>query len=204
MIVAEMANKFDTVGIDMIAMNVNDAICIGAEPVALVDYLAVGHITEEIAEQIGKGLNEGAKEANINIVGGETATLPDMIKGIDLAGTVLAIVKKDEIITGKDVKPGDVIVGLRSSGIHSNGLSLARKVFFDIAKMNVYDKLSYGKTIAEELLTPTRIYVKPVLEMVRDKDIKVKGLAHITGGSFRKLKRLNDKVTYYIDNLPEP
>ncbi|AIJ06443.1 phosphoribosylformylglycinamidine cyclo-ligase [Methanocaldococcus bathoardescens] len=204
MIVAEMANKFDTVGIDMIAMNVNDAICIGAEPVALVDYLAVGHITEEIAEQIGKGLNEGAKEANINIVGGETATLPDMIKGIDLAGTVLAIVKKDEIITGKDVKPGDVIVGLRSSGIHSNGLSLARKVFFDIAKMDVYDKLSYGKTVAEELLTPTRIYVKPVLEMVRDKDIEVKGLAHITGGSFRKLKRLNDKVTYYIDNLPEP
>lgn len=129
MIVAEMANKFDTVGIDMIAMNVNDAICIGAEPIALVDYLAVGHITEEIAEQIGKGLNEGAKEANINIVGGETATLPDMIKGIDLAGTVLAIVKKDEIITGKDVKAGDVIVGLRSSGIHSNGLSLARKVF---------------------------------------------------------------------------
>ncbi|AEF96117.1 phosphoribosylformylglycinamidine cyclo-ligase [Methanotorris igneus] len=201
MIVAEMAKKFDTVPIDMIAMNVNDAICIGAEPVALVDYLAVEDIDEEIARQIGKGLNEGAKEANINIIGGETATLPHMIKGIDLAGTVLAIVRKDQIITGKDIKPGDVIVGLRSSGIHSNGLSLARKVFFEIAGMDIHDELPHGKTIAEELLTPTRIYVRPVLEMI--KKVKVKGLAHITGGGFRKLRRLNKNVAYIIDNLPE-
>ncbi len=201
MIVAEMANKFDTVAIDMIAMNVNDAICIGAEPIALVDYLAVGYITEEIAKQIGYGLNKGAEEANINILGGETATLPDMIKGIDLAGTVLAIVKKDEVITGEKIEEGDVIVGLRSSGIHSNGLSLARKVFFDIAKLKLEDKLSYGKTVKEELLTPTRIYVKPVLEMI--KNVNVKGLAHITGGSFRKLRRLKNMV-YYIDNFPEP
>jgi phosphoribosylformylglycinamidine cyclo-ligase len=202
MIVAELANKFDTVPIDMIAMNVNDAICIGAEPVALVDYMAVESISEDIAEQIGRGLNEGLKESNINLIGGETATLPDMVKGIDIAGTVLAIVKKDEVISGKDVKKGDVIIGLRSSGIHSNGLSLARKVFFDIAKMDVHDKLSYGKTVAEELLTPTRIYVKPVLEMI--KSLNVKGLAHITGGGFRKLIRLNKNVVYYINNLPEP
>ncbi|WP_456418651.1 phosphoribosylformylglycinamidine cyclo-ligase [Methanocaldococcus infernus] len=202
MIVAEMANKFDTVPIDMIAMNVNDAICIGAEPIALVDYLAVGHITEEIAKQIGEGLNRGAEEANINIVGGETATLPDMVKGIDLAGTALAIVEKDKIITGEKVREGDVIIGLRSSGIHSNGLTLARKIFFDIHKMDVNDRLSYGKSIKEELLTPTRIYVKPVLEMI--KKVEVKGLAHITGGTFRKLRRLNKNVIYHIDNFPEP
>jgi phosphoribosylformylglycinamidine cyclo-ligase len=202
MIVAEMANKFDTVPIDMIAMNVNDAICIGAEPVALVDYMAVEDINEDIARQIGKGLNEGLKESNINLVGGETATLPDMVKGIDIAGTVLAIVKKDEIISGNDIKKGDVIIGLRSSGIHSNGLSLARKVFFEIGKMNINDKLPHGKTIAEELLSPTKIYVKPVLEMI--KTINVKGLAHITGGGFRKLIRLNKNVIYLINNLPEP
>ncbi|WP_423793200.1 phosphoribosylformylglycinamidine cyclo-ligase [Methanocaldococcus indicus] len=201
MIIAEKAKKFDTVAIDMIAMNVNDAICIGAEPVALVDYLAVGYIDEEIAKQIGEGLNKGAEEANINILGGETATLPDLINGIDLAGTVLAIVKKDAVITGEKIEEGDAIVGLRSSGIHSNGLSLARKVFFDIAKMKLDDKLSYGKTLKEELLTPTKIYVKPVLEMI--KKVNVKGLAHITGGSFRKLRRLKSMV-YYIDNLPEP
>ncbi|WP_459201112.1 phosphoribosylformylglycinamidine cyclo-ligase [Methanococcus sp. CF] len=201
MVVAEMANKFDTVPIDMIAMNVNDAICIGAEPVALVDYMAVEDITEDIASQIGKGLNDGIKESNINLIGGETASLPNMIKGVDLAGTVLAIVKKDEIVSGKEVKPGDLIVGLRSSGIHSNGLSLARKVFFDIANLDVNSKLSHGKTVAEELLTPTKIYVKPVLEMI--KQVNVKGLAHITGGGFRKLKRLNKDVCYKIDELPE-
>lgn len=201
MVVAEMANKFDTVPIDMIAMNVNDAICIGAEPVALVDYMAVEDITEDIASQIGKGLNDGIKESNINLIGGETASLPNMIKGVDLAGTVLAVVKKDEIVSGKEVKSGDLIVGLRSSGIHSNGLSLARKVFFDIANLDVNSKLSHGKTVAEELLTPTKIYVKPVLEMI--KQVNVKGLAHITGGGFRKLKRLNKEVCYKIDELPE-
>lgn len=201
MVVAEMANKFDTVPIDMIAMNVNDAICIGAEPVALVDYMAVEEITESIAEQIGKGLNDGLIESNINLIGGETASLPNMIKGIDLAGTVLAVVKKDEIISGATVKKGDVIVGLRSSGIHSNGLSLARKVFFDISNLNVNSKLSHGKTVAEELLTPTKIYVKPILEMIKKTDVK--GLAHITGGGFRKLKRLNKNICYKIDKLPE-
>jgi len=108
MIIAEMANKFDTVPIDMIGMNVNDAICIRAEPVALVDYMAVEDINEDIARDIGKGLNEGLKEANISLIGGETATLPDIVKGIDIAGTVLAIVKKDKIITGKDIKEEDL------------------------------------------------------------------------------------------------
>jgi len=202
MVVAKMAKRYDTVAIDMIAMNVNDAISIGAEPVALVDYIAVEDIDENIARQIGKGLNEGLKEANISLIGGETATLPDIVKGIDIAGTVLAIVRKDKVITGKDIKEGDVIVGLRSSGIHSNGLSLARKVFFEIGGMSIYDKLPHGKTVGEELLTPTRIYVKPVLEMI--KKVKVKGLAHITGGGFRKLRRLKRDVVYLIDNLPEP
>ncbi|MBW9220591.1 phosphoribosylformylglycinamidine cyclo-ligase [Methanothermococcus sp. SCGC AD-155-N22] len=202
MVVAKMANRYDTVPIDMIAMNVNDAISIGAEPVALVDYIAVEDIDEEIARQIGKGLNEGLKEANISLIGGETATLPDIVKGIDIAGTVLAVVRKDKVITGRDIEEGDVIVGLRSSGIHSNGLSLARKVFFEIGGMDIHHKLPHGKTVGEELLTPTRIYVKPVLEMIRE--VKVKGLAHITGGGFRKLRRLKKDVVYLIDNLPEP
>ncbi|GBF36589.1 phosphoribosylformylglycinamidine cyclo-ligase [Methanofervidicoccus abyssi] len=202
MVVAKMANRYDTVAIDMIAMNVNDAISIGAEPVALVDYIAVEDIDENIARQIGKGLNEGLKEANISLIGGETATLPDIVKGIDIAGTVLAVVRRDKVITGRDIKKGDVIVGLRSSGIHSNGLSLARKVFFEIGNMDIHHELPHGKTVGEELLTPTRIYVKPVLEMI--KKVKVKGLAHITGGGFRKLRRLKKDVVYLIDNLPEP
>jgi len=202
MVVARMANRYDTVPIDMIAMNVNDAISIGAEPVALVDYIAFEDMEEEIAREIGKGLNKGLKEANISLIGGETATLPDIVKGIDIAGTVLAVVRRDKLITGRDVKEGDVIVGLRSSGIHSNGLSLARKVFFEIAGMDIHHKLPHGKTLGEELLTPTRIYVRPVLEMI--KEVKVKGLAHITGGGFRNLRRLKRDVVYLIDNLPEP
>ncbi len=204
MIVAEMANKFDTVPIDMIAMNVNDAICIGAEPVALVDYIAVEDINENIAKEIGIGLNKGLEQSNINIIGGETASLPDMIKGIDIAGTVLAIVEKDKLILGKDIEKGDVIVGLSSDGIHSNGLSLARKVLFEIGNLSIDDKLSYGKTVKEELLTPTKIYVKPIMEMLKNENIKIKGLAHITGGGFRKIIRLNKEVVYLIDNLPEP
>ncbi|UCF49637.1 MAG: phosphoribosylformylglycinamidine cyclo-ligase, partial [Thermoplasmatales archaeon] len=126
--IASELGKWDTVGIDCIAMNVNDAICLGAEPVAFVDYLAIDDPKEEITKEIGKGLERGAELANISIIGGETATLPEIIKGFDLAGTCLAYVNKDEIITGEKIKPGDIILGLSSTGLHSNGYTLARKV----------------------------------------------------------------------------
>ncbi|MFQ6050607.1 MAG: phosphoribosylformylglycinamidine cyclo-ligase [Candidatus Hydrothermarchaeota archaeon] len=205
-LVSQEAGKFDTVGIDLVAMNVNDIICNGAEPVAMVNYIAVQKPNPRIMYEIGKGLEKGARESGIAIVGGETATLPEIIKGkdgkgFDLAGTCIGIVKKENIITGKDIKEGDVVLGIESSGIHSNGLTLARKVFeekgFDY-------KIPNGKSVKEELLTPTRIYVKPVLQILKELDIH--GLAHITGGGLLKLKRIGKiaKLGFILDNLPEP
>lgn len=184
-LVAEAVGKFDTIGIDVIAMNVNDLICVGAEPVALVDYLAVKEPNEEVFEQIAKGLYEGAKQGGIAIVGGETAVMPDLISGLDLAGTAIGIVKKGKVITGKEIKPGDSVIGIESSGIHSNGLTLARKLL--IPKYGL-DYEFEGKELWKHLLEPTRIYVKPILELLEK--VEVKGLAHITGGGLLNLKRL--------------
>jgi phosphoribosylformylglycinamidine cyclo-ligase len=202
-LVAELAGKYDTVPIDMIAMNVNDIICIGAKPIAMVDYLAVNKPDPEIFDQIGKGLAKGAEEAGVVFLGGETASLPDIIAGkgefaFDLAGTALGIVDKDKVITGEKVKSGDKIIGLYSSGIHSNGLSLARKL---LLPLGLDFKLDSGKTVAEEILTPTRIYVKPVLKVVEKYHDSVHGLAHITGSAFLKLRRLKSKARFEI-NLP--
>ena len=203
--IASDLKKWDTVGIDCIAMNVNDAICVGAEPLAFVDYLAIDDPKPEITKEIGKGLGKGAEISNISIVGGETASLPEIINGFDLAGTCLAYVKKDEIITGEKIVPGDNIIGLSSSGLHSNGYTLARKViqnsnlsYKDKFPDNIYPK----KTIGEILLTPTQIYVKETVELM--KKIKVHGLAHITGGGLRNLPRLNKNVKFVIDNPFEP
>ncbi|HID43248.1 MAG TPA: phosphoribosylformylglycinamidine cyclo-ligase, partial [Archaeoglobaceae archaeon] len=126
--VCKTMNKFDTIGIDCVAMNVNDIIAVGAEPVAMVDYIAIEKPNEKIMAEIAIGLEKGCKIANITLVGGETATLPDMIRGFDLAGTAIGYVEKDRIITGEKIKPGDVIFGVPSSGVHSNGLTLVRKV----------------------------------------------------------------------------
>lgn len=191
--------KFDTLGIDCVAANVNDLLAIGAEPLAMVDYIAMQKIDENIVAEIAKGLEEGCRIANITLVAGETATLTEMINGFDLAGTAIGVVKKDKIITGKDVKPGDVIMALPSSGIHCNGLTLARKVI-EANGLSYFDKFG-NKTIGEELLTPTRIYME-VLEII--KNCEVHGLAHITGGGFRKLKRLRKDVKYVIDSPLKP
>jgi phosphoribosylformylglycinamidine cyclo-ligase len=203
--IASDFKKWDTVGIDCIAMNVNDAICVGAEPLAFVDYLAIDDPKPEITKEIGKGLEKGAEMSNISIIGGETASLPEIINGFDLAGTCLAYLKKDEIVTGEKIEPGDAIIGLSSSGLHSNGYTLARKViqhsnlsFTDKFPDNIYS----GKTIGEILLTPTQIYVKETLELL--KNIKVHGIAHITGGGLRNLPRLNKNVKFVIDNPFEP
>lgn len=190
-LVAQKLKKYDTVGIDVIAMNVNDIICSGSTPIAFVDYIALEKTSELMLEEIAKGLLEGAKQSAMPIVGGETATLPDIIKGdgdgFDLAGTCLGAVKKNKIISGKEIVPGDVLIGIASSGIHSNGLTLARKVL----KEEDYS----------ELLIPTRIYVKQILELVEN--IKVKGMVHITGGGLLNLKRLKKDIGFDLE-LPEP
>jgi len=191
-LVAQELEKYDTIGIDLVAMLVNDLICLGAEPIAMVDYLAMEKINSEIIKEIASGIYEGAKTAKIGVIGGETATLPDIIKGVenrgfDLAGAAVGIVRKDKIITGKDVCVGDVVLGLKSSGIHSNGLTLARKVL--------------PKDMWFELLKPTRIYVKPVLKILNE--FKVNGLVNITGGGFRNLQRITE-FGFILDNLPKP
>lgn len=190
-LVAQKLRKYDTVGIDVIAMNVNDIICNGATPLAFVDYIALEKTSKYMLNEIAKGLLEGAKQSDMPIVGGETATLPDIIKGdgegFDLAGTCLGVVKKEKIISGKDIAPGDVIIGIESSGIHSNGLTLARKIL--------------GESDYPELLVPTRIYVKQILDLIEH--VKVKGMAHITGSGLLNLKRLKKGIGFDL-NLPEP
>jgi len=203
--IAEALKKYDTIGIDCIAMNVNDALCVGAEPLAFVDYLAMEDPNPKITKEIGKGLEKGAKQSNISIVGGETADLPELINGFDLAGTCLAYVKKDRIILGDTIQPGDVIIGLSSSGIHSNGYTLARRVVEEAEfsyKDEFPDGLYPGKTIGEVMLTPTRIYVKEIIELF--KKIEVHGLAHITGSGLWNIPRLKEKVKYVIENPLEP
>ncbi|MBU0586280.1 phosphoribosylformylglycinamidine cyclo-ligase [Candidatus Micrarchaeota archaeon] len=189
-LVAQDLEKYDTVGIDAIAMNVNDIICIGAKPLAGVDYLALAEEDDFLVSEIMKGLVKGAEESNIEIVGGETAILPEIIKGgkrpFDLAFTAIGEVK--EVISGEAIKPGDIIIGLESSGLHSNGYTLARKIL---------DVNEWG----QEMLIPTRIYVKPVMEMISS--CKISGIAHITGGAFSKLTRLNKKHGFLLDSMPK-
>lgn len=197
-LVAEAIRKFDTIGIDCVAMNVNDLLAIGSEPLAMVDYIATEKPDEWIMAEIAKGLEEGCRIANITLLGGETATLPEIVRGFDLAGTAIGWVRKDRIITGEKIREGDVIFAIPSSGIHSNGLTLARKVL-EAAGLSYYEKFG-DKTIGEELLTPTRIYME-ILDVVRN--CEVHGLAHITGGGMLKLKRLK-KMKYVIDNPLKP
>jgi len=187
------------VGIDCIAMNVNDLLAIGAEPMAFVDYLALEKHDEAFAEQIGEGLLKGAEISRMSIVGGETATLPDIIKGFDLAGTCLGMVKKGEIVTGEKVQVGDVIVGVPSNGVHSNGYTLVRKIIEE-SEYSYQDPCPYdaSKTIGEDLLIPTRIYIE-VLDAL--KECEVHGLAHITGSGLLKLKRVTKLGFDFYDPL---
>jgi len=177
----------EPIGIDCVAMNVNDLLCVGAEPIAILDYLALEKPMDDVVERVIKGLVLGAKEANVEIIGGETAIMPGVIKGFDIACTGIGIVKQLKV--GKDVVPGDIVLGLESNGVHANGFSLIRKLI-------VEKKLDLDSW-KDELLKPTKIYVK-VLEVLD----KIKALAHITGGSFSKIKRITKfKVSI---TLPEP
>ncbi|TFG30445.1 phosphoribosylformylglycinamidine cyclo-ligase [Candidatus Thorarchaeota archaeon] len=204
-LVAEMAGKYDTIGEDCVAMNVNDLICIGATPVGFVDYLASEEpLPQEIIEGIGKGLLNACAESNIPILGGETAILPDMIRGmngpgLDLAGTAVGVAKPEELFDGSSIQPGDVILGVASNGIHSNGFTLARKVLF--SKYSVVDQLDWKISLGNELLRPTRVYVKH-FKALKEAGVEIKGLAHITGSGFRKILRLG-QFTFSIEKLPE-
>jgi phosphoribosylformylglycinamidine cyclo-ligase len=209
LVVAEQTGRLDTVGIDCVAMNVNDIICVGAEPIALVDYVAVEEPDEQRLASIARGLARGAQDANIEIPGGELAVLPELIRGhpsplgFDLCASVIGTVKLDAIVTGKDVTPGDALVGLPSSGLHSNGYTLARRALASLDYDDAPPELG-GQTVADVLLEPTVIYVRAVLELLRS-DIPVHGLAHITGGGVDNLKRLRDDVAYTVtDALPVP
>src|SRR3989304_3578459 len=181
--VAFLADRHDTVGIDLVAMGVNDVLVHGAEPLFFLDYLAVGKVVPEKVEAIVKGVAEGCRQAGCALVGGETAELPDFYAPgeYDLAGFCVGVTEKSRIIDGSAVKPGDRLLGLASSGLHSNGYSLARKVVLERMGLKVGDPLpGLGKSVGDELLAPTRIYVKPVLDLL--KAIPVRAMAHITGG----------------------
>ena len=201
-IISNMLKRYDTIGIDCIAMNVNDIICIGATPISFVDYIAANKNDQKIFKQIVSGLVKGAKKSAMPIVGGETAIMSDLISGkgfgFDLAGMVVGMLSKKEMVLGDKIKPNDVIIGIQSSGLHSNGYSLARKAL--LSKYSVKDNIKGVGNLGNALLRPTEIYVKPVLEAL--KKSKINGLAHITGGSFTKLLRLK-KIGYHLDNMPK-
>ncbi|CDK38951.1 MULTISPECIES: phosphoribosylformylglycinamidine cyclo-ligase [unclassified Halorubrum] len=199
LLVAEALGDYSTVGIDCIAMNVNDLVAAGVRPVAFVDYLAVDEPDERFAEQVGEGLSEGAELADIELVGGETAVMPDVIRGLDLAGACVGLAAKDGVFDGQ-AKPGDALVGWRSSGVHSNGLTLAREA---ATRDHAYaDACPFGdyETLGAALLEPTAIYTD-LLDPMREHGVR--GAAHVTGGGWTNLERLGGN-RYVIDDAFDP
>lgn len=181
--VAFMAGKHDTIGIDCVAYCVNDIICQGAEPLFFLDYLAVGRLDPELAEAVVSGVARGCAEAGCSLVGGETAEMPGFYEPgeYDLAGFVVGVVERDRVIDGRSVRPGDVIVGIASTGLQSSGFSLVRRICFDRAKLALDQHVEeLGKTVGEELLTPTGIYVRAIQSLIES--VPVKGIANISGG----------------------
>ncbi len=181
--IAFLMDKHDTVGIDLVAMCVNDIAVSGAEPLFFLDYFATGKLAVPKAQQVVSGIAEGCRQAGCALIGGETAEMPSFYADgeYDLAGFAVGVVDRPKIIDGKAIKPGDAIIGLASTGLHSNGYSLARRVFFDKAKLTVSSRLpDLDRSLGELLLTPTRIYAKQILALIQD--CPIKGIAHITGG----------------------
>ncbi|MCF6139140.1 phosphoribosylformylglycinamidine cyclo-ligase [Pseudalkalibacillus berkeleyi] len=187
LMLAFQMDQHDTIGIDAVAMCVNDIVAQGAEPLYFLDYIACGKLEPEKIEQIVKGIADGCKQAGAALIGGETAEMPGMYDPTeyDLAGFTVGVAEKSKLITPEKVNEGDVLIGLASSGIHSNGYSLVRKVLLEQAGYQLNQTIEQlGQTLGEELLTPTKIYVKPVLEVIRNHDVS--GIAHITGGGFNE------------------
>jgi phosphoribosylformylglycinamidine cyclo-ligase len=213
LIVAEQAGRLDTVGIDCVAMNANDVLCVGAEPIALLDYLAVERVDPDALAAVGLGLKVGAELAGVEIPGGELAVLPEIIRGhpsphgLDLCATCVGRVATDRVITGSRCAPGDALVGVPSSGLHSNGYTLARRVIAD-SGLQLADRPPelHGRSVADALLEPTLIYVRAVSALLAPQaGVAVHGLAHITGDGVLNLLRLHAPVGYEIDApLPVP
>jgi phosphoribosylformylglycinamidine cyclo-ligase len=202
-LIAEALERFDTIGIDCVAMNVNDVLCVGAEPIAMLDYLAVDTADPKREGQIGAGLRRGAELAGIEIPGGELAQLGDIVNGFDLAGACFGSVALDSILDGKEIRPGDSVIGLPSTGLHANGYTLARRAL-DGLSLDSDPENRLGRPLGDVLMEPTEIYVKPVLELLHS-EIAVRGLAHITSLGFENLLRLDAQVGYEIDDpLPVP
>ena len=213
--IAQLMERYDTVGIDCVAMNVNDILCVGAEPISMVDYIAVQEPNPDILEEIVAGLVEGCRRADVTLSGGEIAIMPEMIRGMgnreseedkrgfDLVGMGVGTVASDKIITGDKIEDGDAILGLASSGIHSNGMTLARRALLDNTGFDV-DKRVDGldRSLGEELLEPTKIYVREVQEML-NLGLNLKSLAHITGDGFLNLRRVSKNHGFRIDRLPD-
>ena len=209
-LIAQMTGRYDTVGIDCVAMNVNDLICVGARPVTLVDYIAVERAQPAMLEALGVGLAEGARLAGVSVSGGEIAEMRDVIKGavsgmgFDLAGTAVGSVDLDAVNVGAAVRPGDSIIGIASSGIHSNGLTLARRVFFESAGLGTGERVDgLGETVGAALLRPTHIYVREALDLLAS-EVPVHALVHITGDGFLNLTRIEARVGMKLDALPAP
>ncbi len=208
LLVAEEMRRYDTVGIDCVAMNANDIVCVGAEPIAMVDYVAISSAEGDQLLQLAEGLRRGAELARISIPGGETAQIPELLhhspnnEAFDLAGTCVGVVPMDRIISGKTIQAGDALVGFASAGIHSNGLTLARKV---LSRDGGYTMDSYvedfGRTVGEELLEPTRMYVRLAMDLLEKTDVR--GMAHITGEGLLNLRRFEAEMGFEIDALPD-
>ncbi len=200
MIVAERLGRYDTIGIDCVAMNVNDVVCVGAEPIAMLDFILTERADPAICGQLGVGLARGAELAGIEIPGGELAQVGDIVSGHELGGTCVGVVDLDAIVTGATVEPGDAVIGLPSSGLHSNGYTLARRALSEVP----LDDRRLGRPLGEVLLEPTEIYVRAILELLGS-PVDVRGLAHITGDGLANLLRLEAEVGFEIDDpLPVP
>jgi len=203
-IVAQMMGKYDTVGIDCVAMNVNDLLCVGARPVSMVDYIAIDKADEAVLDGIAIGLAEGARQAGVSISGGEISQLSEMVRGFDLVGTAIGTVPLDRIIVGRDLKPDDLVIGIGSNGVHSNGFTLARRALFQLGGLSIDQAVpELGCTLGEELLRPTFIYVPEILEII-DRIPSVKALIHITGDGLLNLPRVDAEIGFVLDNLPDP
>jgi phosphoribosylformylglycinamidine cyclo-ligase len=200
MLIAERMGRFDTIGIDCVAMNVNDLVCVGAEPIAMVDFILCSEADPEVCAAIGAGLRRGAELAGIEIPGGEIAQVGDIVSGWELGGSAIGTVALDAIVDGARIEPGDAVIGLPSTGLHSNGYTLARRVLDEVP----LDDERLGRPLGEVLLEPTEIYVRPILELLGS-PAGVGGLAHITGDGLNNLLRLAAPVGYEIDDpLPVP
>jgi phosphoribosylformylglycinamidine cyclo-ligase len=208
-LIAQALDKYDTVGIDCVAMNANDILCVGARPISMVDYIAVQRAEPRLLEDLAKGLCAGARQAGINIPGGEIAQVREMLHGsrdgygFDLVGTCVGTVHPKRILIGQHVEPGDSVIGLASSGLHSNGFTLARRALFEAGQLAITDRPpELKRSIGEELLEPTRIYVEPILRML-DAGLRIKACIHVTGDGLLNLNRVAANVGFVIDSMPE-